>query len=57
MQNVSQLTITDVRLVQLKTVKDVGHLEPAWNPGGVLHFRIGGAGFGATINPDFIEVA
>jgi len=57
MQNVSQLTMTDVRVVQLKAVKDVGHLEPAWNPGGVLHFRIEVPGFGVTINPDFIEVA
>ena len=57
MQNVSQLTMTDVRVVRLKAVKDVGHLEPAWNPGGVLHFRIEVPGFGVTINPDFIEVA
>jgi D-galactarolactone cycloisomerase len=36
------LRITDVRLVPLKTVREVGMLEPAWDPGGRMTFRVGG---------------
>jgi D-galactarolactone cycloisomerase len=36
------LKITEVRLVSLKTVREVGSLEPAWDPGGRVTFRIGG---------------
>jgi D-galactarolactone cycloisomerase len=37
-----QLRITQVRLVSLKTVREVGSLEPAWDPGGRMRFRVGG---------------
>jgi D-galactarolactone cycloisomerase len=36
------LRITDVRLVSLKTVREAGSLEPAWEPGGRMTFRVGG---------------
>jgi D-galactarolactone cycloisomerase len=38
----SQLRIRDVRLVSLRTVREVGSLEPAWDPGGRMTFRVGG---------------
>ena len=34
--------ITDVRLVQLRLIEDIGTLEPAWDVGGNLTFRRGG---------------
>jgi D-galactarolactone cycloisomerase len=37
--------ITDVRLVRLRTIREVGQLEPAWNPGGRMSFREGGGTF------------
>src|SRR3970040_1693876 len=40
-----RLKITGLRVVPLKTVKDVGSLEPAWNPGGAMQFRIGGGSY------------
>jgi D-galactarolactone cycloisomerase len=39
------LRITDVRLRRLKTVREVGSLEPAWDPGGRISFRIGGGSY------------
>jgi D-galactarolactone cycloisomerase len=38
----ARLRVTQVRLVSLKTVREVGSLEPAWDPGGRMRFRIGG---------------
>jgi L-alanine-DL-glutamate epimerase-like enolase superfamily enzyme len=38
----ARLRITNVRLVSLKTVREVGSLEPAWDPGGRMRFRVGG---------------
>jgi D-galactarolactone cycloisomerase len=38
----SGLRITHVRLVPLKTVREAGSLEPAWEPGGRITFRVGG---------------
>lgn len=40
-----RLKITDVRVVPLKTIKEVGSIEPAWNPGGRMSFRIGGGSY------------
>ncbi len=40
-----RLKITEVRLVPLRTAKEVGAIEPAWNPGGRMAFRIGGGAF------------
>jgi L-alanine-DL-glutamate epimerase-like enolase superfamily enzyme len=34
--------VTDVRLLSLKTAAEVGSLEPAWDPGRQMTFRIGG---------------
>jgi D-galactarolactone cycloisomerase len=45
MQHVPRVKITDVRLVHLKTIQEVGTLEPAWDPGGRLHFRVGGGAY------------
>lgn len=42
MNDVPALRITHVRLVSLKTVTEVGSLEPAWEPGGRITFRVGG---------------
>ena len=40
-----RLKITDIRAAPLKTVKEVGSIEPAWNPGGTMTFRIGGGSY------------
>ncbi len=37
--------ITDVRMVPLKTTRELGGLEPAWAPGSRMTFRIGGGSF------------
>src|SRR6185369_11916604 len=37
-----QLKVTDVRIVNLKTVRETGKLEAAWNPGTMTTHRIGG---------------
>jgi L-alanine-DL-glutamate epimerase-like enolase superfamily enzyme len=37
--------ITGVRLVPLRTVREIGWLEPAWDPGGRIRFRLGGGSF------------
>jgi L-alanine-DL-glutamate epimerase-like enolase superfamily enzyme len=39
------LKIIDVRLVALRTIREVGAIEPAWNPGGRMQFRIGGGSY------------
>ncbi len=41
----SGLTITDVRIVRLRKVRDIGVLEPAWKPGGQMRFRVGGGNY------------
>jgi D-galactarolactone cycloisomerase len=38
----ARLKVTQVRLVSLKTLRDNGSLEPAWDRGGRMHFRVGG---------------
>lgn len=42
MQAPLQLRITAVREIRLRTVEEMGDLEPAWNPGGRIPFRRGG---------------
>lgn len=37
-----RIKITDVRLVRLKTVREAGVLQPAWNPGGQMRITVGG---------------
>jgi D-galactarolactone cycloisomerase len=41
-ERVPRLRITHLRLVSLKTVREAGWLEPAWEPGGRMTFRVGG---------------
>ena len=36
------LKITDIRIVNLKVVRETGRMEAAWNPGTVTTHRIGG---------------
>jgi L-alanine-DL-glutamate epimerase-like enolase superfamily enzyme len=38
----ARLRVTDVRLVPLRRVREVGSLEPAWNPDRRMRFRVGG---------------
>jgi hypothetical protein len=38
-----RLKVTDVRILPLKTVQEVGSIEPAWNPGGRMTFELVGA--------------
>src|SRR5512133_606290 len=40
-----RMKITGIRVVRLRLVKEVGSLEPAWNPGGKVTFRVGGGSF------------
>lgn len=42
MQNVAKLKITDIRSLSLRTVEEVGALEPAWDVGGRMSFQVGG---------------
>ncbi len=44
----SRLKITDIRLIRLRTIEEVGSLEPAWDKGGQIHYTRGGG--------DFVEV-
>lgn len=39
------MQITDVRLVPLKTLREVGVIEPAWNVGGQMSFTVVGGSF------------
>jgi len=45
MEQRSRLKITGVRLVRLRTIEEAGTLEPAWNPGGEMQFRVGGGAY------------
>src|SRR5215472_14408251 len=37
-----RLKITDIRIVNLKVLREAGKMEAAWNPGTVTTHRIGG---------------
>ena len=39
------IKVTDVKVVNLRTVKHVGKIEPAWSPGSDMSFDIGGGSF------------
>jgi L-alanine-DL-glutamate epimerase-like enolase superfamily enzyme len=41
-QRAGRIKITSVRLSNLRTVRHVGSLEPAWNKGGTMRFEVGG---------------
>src|SRR6476646_9186361 len=40
-----RMKITEVRVVRLKVVRELGTLEPAWYPGRPMKFQVGGGGF------------
>jgi L-alanine-DL-glutamate epimerase-like enolase superfamily enzyme len=42
MRSAPRLKITDIRIVNLKTVRETGKMEAAWNPGTTTTHRIGG---------------
>ena len=42
LRSAPRLKITDVRIVNLKTIRETGKMEAAWNPGTVTTHRIGG---------------
>jgi len=44
-RSAARLRITDIRVVQLKTVRETGTMEAAWNPGTSSVYRIGGGSF------------
>ena len=45
MQNRQQARIIDVRLIRLRVEKEVGVIEPAWDPGGSWPLRVGGGSY------------
>jgi D-galactarolactone cycloisomerase len=40
-----RIKITEVRVVRLKVVRELGTLEPAWMPGRPMNFQLGGGAF------------
>lgn len=42
MHSASTIHITDIRLLPLKTLQEVGVIEPAWDLGGQMRFTVGG---------------
>jgi L-alanine-DL-glutamate epimerase-like enolase superfamily enzyme len=66
-QRAGRAKITEVRLLNLRLVRDAGTLEPAWNKGGSMRFTVGGgsvleirtdqglAGIGPGIDPALLE--
>jgi L-alanine-DL-glutamate epimerase-like enolase superfamily enzyme len=45
LRSAPRLKITDICIVNLKTVRETGKMEAAWNPGTVTTHRIGGGSF------------
>ena len=37
-----RVKITDIKLLRLRVLEDLGTLEPAWNPGSTMGFQRGG---------------
>jgi L-alanine-DL-glutamate epimerase-like enolase superfamily enzyme len=68
MENTARLKITDIKLVQLRTIKEVGGLEPAWDVGGNMVFTVGGGaivevhtdqglvGIGPAVDPSLLPI-
>ena len=66
-QKAGRAKITHVNLLNLRLVREVGTLEPAWNKGGRMRFAVGGgsaieirtdqglAGIGPGIDPGLLE--
>lgn len=44
-QTTSDLRITDVKLLHLRTTEEIGGIEPAWDLGGEMRFQVGGGSF------------
>jgi len=44
-QSAPRLKITDIRVVALKTIRETGTMEAAWNPGTRTTYRMGGGSF------------
>ena len=44
-QTTSDLRITDVKLLHLRTTEEIGGIEPAWDLGGAMRFQVGGGSF------------
>lgn len=42
LRSAPRLKITDIKIVNLKSVRETGKIEAAWNPGTVTTHRIGG---------------
>jgi L-alanine-DL-glutamate epimerase-like enolase superfamily enzyme len=45
MRSAPRLKITDIRMVNMKVVRETGMMEPAWSPGSAGMARIGGGAF------------
>lgn len=68
MSNTPRIRITDVQLHRLRTIQQVGSLEPAWSPGSQMHFAVGGGtvveiftdqgvtGIGPGVHPDLLPI-
>jgi len=69
LRSAPRLKITDIRIVNLKTVRETGKMEAAWNPGTVTTHRVGGgsiieihtdqglSGIGPAIDTGTLEAA
>ena len=69
LRSASRLKITDIRIVNLKVVRETGKMEAAWDPGTVNTYRIGGGsvieihtdqgllGIGPGMDPVSLEAA
>src|ERR1035441_4932362 len=44
-QAAPRMKIADIRVVPLKTIRETGAMEAAWNPGTRTTYRIGGGSF------------
>jgi D-galactarolactone cycloisomerase len=64
----TRLRVTEVRLVPLRIIREAGSLEPAWDPGRRMRFRVGGGeyleiltdqglvGIGPAIDPSLVPI-
>lgn len=69
MTTASRLRITEIKLHRLRTIEDVGDMEPAWDLGGKMHFARGGgtvveiftdqgiSGIGPGVHPETLAAA
>jgi L-alanine-DL-glutamate epimerase-like enolase superfamily enzyme len=69
LRSAAQLKITNIRILNLRVVRETGKMEAAWNPGTVTTWRIGGgsiveiqtdqglSGIGPGIDPAGLEAA